>query len=331
MLDKLKIGIIGVGFIGEYHIQAFKAIADAEVTAICDVSESRLAAMKNEYHIPSAYSSISDMLTSENLDGVLIATPDQFHRQPVAEVAAAGIPMLLEKPIALTLADAEAIIEAAERANVPVLQGISIQFHPMYAAIRERWQTGEFGPAHTIYSNRLIQIDNAQRFKGRCSVNQYVACHDFHWMMSVVGKDVESIYALKSNGRAYAETGEADSYWNLLKWKNGAIGSALMTWAMPESFENYVEDEILVIGPKGAAEKNRSNQLRFLNGNLEEIIAAEGFTGLEEYVDQGNHFLEVIRGEAEPVVTLLDGLRAQKLIWGAEESIKTGQPVDIRL
>ena len=331
MADKVKIGIVGVGFIGEYHIQAFKEIEDAEVAAICDVSEVRLAAMKNEYNVPGVYSSIADMLRNEVLDGVLLATPDQYHREPVELIAAAGLPMLLEKPIALTLADAEAIINAAERARVAVLQGISIQFHPMYATIRERWQTGEFGPAHTIYSNRLIQIDNAQRFKGRCSVNQYVACHDFHWMMTIVGKDVESIYALKSNGRAYAETGEADSYWNLLKWKNGAMGSALLTWAMPESFENYVEDEILVIGPKGAAEKNRSNQLRFMNDDLEEVIDAEGFTGLEEYVNQGNHFLDVIRGKAAPVVTLADGLRAQKLIWGAEESIKTGQPVEIRL
>ena len=331
MKDKVKIGIIGTGFIGEYHIQAWQRLPEAEVAAICDVNQKRLAAMKEEYGIPAAYTSIADMLKNETLDGVLIATPDQYHREPVQEVAAAGIPLLLEKPIALTLQDAEAIINTVEQANVLALQGISIHWHPMYAAIRVRWLTGEFGTAHTAYSNRLIHIDNAQRFQGRCTVNQYVACHDFHWLMSILGTDVESVYALRSEGRAYQETGEADSYWNLIRWKNGAMGSALMTWAMPESFENYVEDEILVIGDKGAAEKNRANQLRFMTDETEETIDAEGFTGLEEYVDQGQHFLDVIKGTAKPAVTLMDGLRAQKLIWAAEESVKTGRPVEVEL
>ncbi len=331
MGDKVKIGIIGAGFIGEYHIQAFQQLGDADLVAICDVNQARLAEMKELYGVPAAYASVGEMLNEEKLDGALIATSDQYHRQPVEEVAAAGIPILLEKPIATTLVDAEAIIGVTERANVPVLQGISIQFHPMYAAIRERWLTGEFGPAHTVYTNRLVHIDNAQRFDGRCSVNQYVACHDFHWMMTLLGTDVESIYAVKSNGRAYAETGEADSYWNLLKWKSGAIGSALMTWGMPESFENYIEDEVLVIGDKGAAEKNRANQLRFMTDEAEQIIDPEGYTGLEEYVDQGQHFIEVIKGTAQPFPTVMDGLRAQKLIWAAEESIETGQPVQVDL
>lgn len=331
MSDKFQLGIIGVGFIGEVHIQACQSLPEVEVAAICEIDKARLAEMKNQYKIPAGFTDMAEMFSSVQLDGVLIATPDHLHLEPVKAVVRAKLPFLLEKPIATTLEDAEAIIRLADASGLPALQGLSIEFLPTYQKVRERWLTGEFGTAHTVYDARILNISEARRFKGRCSVNQYVACHDFHFLLSLLGTDVDSIYAQKTASRAFEETGEADSYWNVLHWKNGAIASVLMTWGMPAAF-GLVEDTLLVIGSKGSAEKLPDNSHRFVTDTVDEKIDADSdFTGYEEYENEMLHFVDMVRHGTEPAVTLRAGLRAQKLVWAAEESIALKRPVKVEL
>lgn len=330
-MEKFRLGIVGVGFIGEVHIQAYESLPEIEVAAICEINPVRLAEIKSKYGIPAAYTSMEAMLEKEKLDGVLIATPDQLHVEPVRIAAKAGMPFLLEKPIATNMADAKAIIELAEASGVPALQGISMQFYPPYVQIRERWKTGEFGQAHTAYAARMLNISDARRFQGRCSVNEYIACHDFHFLLSVFGPDVESIFAQKINSRVYEETGVADSYWNLIRWKNGGCASVLMTWAMPSGF-SYVEDSVLIIGSKGSAEKPPDQSLRFVTDDRDEKIATDPtLTGLEEYQGEMLHFRDMVFKGVAPAVTLRHGLLVQKLVWAADESVKKGCPVKVDL
>ena len=331
MSGKFRVGIIGAGFIGEVHIQASQPLPDVEIAAVCEIDEARLAEIKNQYQIPAAFTDVNEMFRSVELDGVLIATPDHLHLEPVKAAVKANVPFLLEKPIATTPEDAEAILKLAEESGLPALQGLSIHFNPTYRKVRQRWLTGEFGAAHTVYDARIINISEAQRFKGRCSVDQYVGCHDFHFLLSVLGPDVESIYAQKTLSRAYEETGEADSYWHLLRWKSGAAASVLITWGMPAAF-GLVEDTLFMIGSKGSAEKLRDDSYRFITDEVDEKIEADpNLSGYEEYADQMLHFADIVLNGAKPEVSIRDGMRAQKLVWAAEESIKLGRPVEVAL
>lgn len=331
MSKKFRVGVIGAGFIGEIHIQASQPLPNVEIAAVCEINEARLAEIQEKYQIPAGFTDVDEMLQSVELDGVLIATPDHLHLEPVKAAVRAKVPFLLEKPIATTPEDAEAILKLAEESGVPALQGLSIHFNPAYRKVRERWATGEFGVAHTVYDARIINISEARRFKGRCSVDQYVGCHDFHFLLSVLGPDVESIYAQKTLSRAYEETGEADSYWHLLRWKSGATASVLITWGMPEAF-GLVEDTLFIIGSKGSAEKLRDDSYRFITDEVDEKIAADAsLTGYEEYADQMLHFADVVLKGVQPEVSIRDGLRAQKLVWASEASIQQGRPVEVTL
>lgn len=331
MANRFKIGVIGVGLIGEVHVQAYKAMPEIEIAAICELDETRLNAMKNQYDIPAGYTNMKEMLEKEALEGVLIATPDNCHLAPVKAAADAGIPFLLEKPIATTIEDANEIIRLAEVGGVPALQGISIHFFPIYAQIRERWLTGEFGQAHTIYAARMLNISEARRFIGRCSVNDFVACHDFHFLLSILGPDVESVYAQQVRSRVYEETGLADSYWNIIRWKNGASASVLMSWAMPSAFGLY-QDHLLIIGSKGSLEKPPDQKVRYITDDKDETIDPDpNFTGYEEFQNQMLHFRDVVRRGVKPLISLRDGLRVQKLVWAAEESSIKGMPVQVDL
>jgi predicted dehydrogenase len=166
---------------------------------------------------------------------------------------------------------------------------------------------------------------------GRCSVNEYIACHDFHFLLSVFGPDVASVFAQKIHSRVQDEVGVADSYWNLIRWENGGSASVLMSWGMPAA-SDLVEDEVLIIGSEGSAEKLPNHSLRFTTDEKDQQLEPDpSFTGYEEYQDQMLHFADMVRNGVAPAVTLKRGLLIQKLVWAAEESTTTGCPVEVEL
>jgi predicted dehydrogenase len=330
MADKARIGIIGVGYIGEVHINGFNASGKAEVVAIADVNEELLKSRQEAYHIPNTYTDYKEMLESEELDGVVVATPDELHRAPVEAVAAAGLPMLLEKPIATTLEDAEAIVKAVEMAKVPCLMGFTLRFVSHYVAVKQRFDSGDLGVPATAYTKRSCTVHEARRLYGRCSVNQYLAVHDMDYLLWVFGKEVESIYTVKSDFRVAEELNTADHYWNLLKWKNGATASVLVTWGMPEAYPMYVESEALLIGSKGSAQLNLGGQqTRIATDKTFEIPEVPLFT--YTYREECGAFADVALGKVEPIATVYDGLNTYKLTAAADESVLTAQPVEVAL
>ena len=328
MTQPKAIGIIGVGFIGEIHVQAFRKLNEVVIKAVSDVNEARLGQIGSQYGIPTVYRDYREMLQQEKLDGIVIATPEQLHRKPVEAVAAAGLPLLLEKPIATTVEDAEAIINMVEKAGVSAMMAFCLRWWEPYVVLKERFDSGVLGTPHTAYARRSLNISEARRFQGRCSVNQYIGCHDLDFLLWIMGTDVESVFAARSHARAYQETGEADAYWNLIQWKNGAMASVLIDWTMPDAFP-IVEDECLIIGTKGQGDKDRSNQVRFITDESVEVVNPR--IDVDEMRDQAQGFVDLINGKVEPRATLVDGLRAQRLIWTADESIRTDQVVRVNL
>jgi UDP-N-acetylglucosamine 3-dehydrogenase len=330
MTDKAKIGIIGVGYIGEVHIGGVSASGKGEVVAIADVNEELLKSRQETYGIPSTYTDYNKMLETEKLDGVIIGTPDELHRGPVEAVAAAGLPMLLEKPIATTLEDAEAIVKAVEVAKVPCLMGFSLRFVSNYVALKQRFDSGDLGVPTTAYTKRSCTVDEARRLYGRCSVNEYLAVHDMDYLMWIFGKDVESIYTVKSDFRVYEEFETADHYWNLMQWKNGATASVFVTWGMPQGYPMYVEMEALMIGSKGSAHLNLGGQqTRIATDASFEIPELPLFT--YTYREECGHFADVALGKTEAISDVYDGLNTYKLIAAADKSVETGQAVKVSL
>jgi predicted dehydrogenase len=328
--DKARIGLIGSGIIGEVHVVSFGQVPEAELCAVCDINKARVDEIQKRHSIPAGYTDYNEMLRKERLDGVVIATPDHLHLAPVKAVAAAGLPMLLEKPIATTLEDSLAIMEAVEKAKVKAVMGLCQRFSPRYIALKDRVASGLLGVPHTARAARLIRISAAWRYNGRCSVNQFVFCHDIDYLLWVLGPRVASIYATRVDFLVYERTGEADSYLNLVKWKDGASASVLITWAMPDSF-GVVEDDCVVIGTKGYAEVTRSRESHLIADDKVETIEALPKEQEPQYVDQARAFVAVAKGTQKPRSTLTDGLRAQKLTLAAEESIRVGRPVEVDL
>jgi predicted dehydrogenase len=137
-----RIGVIGVSF-GMNHVQSATIVPEAKLVAAADIREEARASI--EEIGAKFYTDYRCMLDEEKLDGVVVAVPNHLHALISVECLERGLPVLVEKPIASTLEDADKIIAAVDRTGVPVLVGHHRRFSPFCARVREAFVNGELG------------------------------------------------------------------------------------------------------------------------------------------------------------------------------------------
>jgi len=112
----ISVGIVGAGYIADYHVSALRAVPGVTVRAVCDLRASAAARFAEAQGIPASYGDLAEMLRTEKLDAVHVLTPPNAHVAPALQILDAGVDVLLEKPLAHTLAGCEALESAAVRA-----------------------------------------------------------------------------------------------------------------------------------------------------------------------------------------------------------------------
>ena len=122
---KLRVGVIGVGFIGKVHLEAFEAVPDAEVVAICDIRPERLEEMAAEFGIADSYDDYEDLLKRDDIDAVSVCTPNDLHAPITIAALQAGKHVLCEKPLTTSTADALAMTNAAKAAKKALVVAFS--------------------------------------------------------------------------------------------------------------------------------------------------------------------------------------------------------------
>lgn len=151
-MKKLRIGIVGLG-IGSKHIQGYREHPQADVVAICDLDEVRLAAMATKYAVTNIYQSMEKMLEEMELDVVSVATPNKFHKPLAIQALQAGCHVLCEKPMAMSAAEGEEMLAAARSVDKRLMINFSYRFTAQGRALKKRVEAGELGD---IYFGRTI-------------------------------------------------------------------------------------------------------------------------------------------------------------------------------
>jgi predicted dehydrogenase len=157
MAKTFKIGLAGTGDIGRLHAKALRARDDVELCVCRGVKPSGAETFAREFGA-TVYPSYSDLLADPSVAAVDICVPNDLHREFVEKAAAAGKHILCEKPIALSLADANAMIEAARRAGVLLMIAHPLRFWPEYVKLREVILSGSLGPCRAITMRRLLSL-----------------------------------------------------------------------------------------------------------------------------------------------------------------------------
>jgi len=152
--NRVKVGIIGLGAIGAVHADAYHATPDAEITAICDISDARLAEIGEKHNVNQRLNDYRDLLKTD-VDAVSICVGNVLHREVAVAALKAGKHILLEKPMAMNAGEAAQIVAAGKKAKKIIQIGMVNRQAPQVKAIKDSVQKGLFG---NIYHLRTVLI-----------------------------------------------------------------------------------------------------------------------------------------------------------------------------
>lgn len=146
---KMKFGVVGVGFIGARHVTYLNSFEELECVAVCDVDPSRFTGLDNKL---KRYTDIDSLLADQEIEGVIISTPNKFHKEHVIKAANAGKHIICEKPIALTVSDLDEMIEAVQKNHVTLTVHQQRRFDQDYQTVKTVYDRNELGNVYLIKS-----------------------------------------------------------------------------------------------------------------------------------------------------------------------------------
>jgi predicted dehydrogenase len=367
-MKSLRIAFVGCGGIGEHYLRVYRDPEFVEVVTLIDASierAQRAAAMFDERSRPRATTEFNDALRPD-VDAVIINTPNHLHCEQAVAALEAGKHVLLQKPVAANLADAEAIAEAAERAKRRgVISGLYLSYfdQPLMHDLREMIRRGWFGDIAHLYARLMHrgglasskQVSSGQPnwrtsielTGGGCFIQLAVHyIHLFKWMMDA---QVERVMAMTKNQHCSGVEGE-DIACAILEFSNGALATMDMAW-------NTAGEQLSINGTSGVAEYigNRTLMLDSSAGEFAGHVvsysgagsklspAAPGSATTMQISDviapplgdvnnpfsQHRMFLEAVRDGREPFVSIASGVDDLRVVAAVYESARTGRAVEI--
>lgn len=144
-MERVRVGVIGVGWPGQRHIEGYRKQPDVELVAVCDVNEELLTETQLTHTIPHAFTNVDDLLAMNGLDAVSVCLPNFLHASLAIKALASGRHVLLEKPLARTVAEGEEIAGAVERSGCILMMALNNRFRPDTLALKQLVDAGGLG------------------------------------------------------------------------------------------------------------------------------------------------------------------------------------------
>jgi inositol 2-dehydrogenase len=336
-MPKLAMGFLGVGEMGRRHAENLRRLVpEARLVAVADVAADRARQVASELEVEHSYASLDELLAHPDLDAVLIATPDKFHAKAICAAAAAGKDILCEKPIATSLPDAHAALEAVAKAGVRLQIGFMRRYDPAYAAAMKRIEAGEIGEP-VVFKSVGRDKDVPPLAAYQSNVNGMLfytnTIHDFDLARWLMRDEVTQVHAYTTVAirPELAQYGDIVASVVNLKYSRGAIGNIESHAQAIYGYDVRTE----VVGSKGSIFLGSvaGTPATFLTANGGSQMLADHFLTrfADAYLAEVRDFVHNMLNDRPPRVTGEDGLRALAVAVAAENSHLQGKPCDVTL
>jgi len=340
----MKFLIAGLGSIGRRHFRNLIALGEKDIVLL---RSHRATMPDDELTDYPVETDLAEALQKHMPNAVIVANPTALHLDVAIPAAEAGCHLLLEKPVSNSLERLDVLQKTAEKSGSKILVGFQFRYHPTLNKARELIQTGALGKVLTVHAHWGEYLpqwhpweDYRHSYAARADLGGGVIVtltHPLDYLRYLIG-DVESLWSF--NGHISPLEVDVEDIAEIgLKFANGAIGGVHL---------NYLQrppvHRLEIAGTNGTLRwDNADGILHFYempsefgtwNANppatrLEEFSPFEGFERNHLFVSQMRHFIKVIRGESEPVCTLMDGIRALELALAARRSQQTGKVIQL--
>ena len=326
---RLRVAIVGTGNIAAAHAKGYKANAgEAEVVAVCDTDEHRATEFAAKHELGTVYTDLDTLLRVEQPDAVSICTPNYLHAPQTIRALEAGAHVLCEKPMATTLADAEAMRKAAEWTGRVLYIGFNHRFIGKFNLAKRLLDGGEYGRlltarialGHGMYE-RLSRMWFGQRelSGGGTLIDNGVHMID---MLRWYGGRVTEISAQAH--RLLATEGDVeDNAIAVMRLADGGIASLQCSWTWPPRYTLLFS----MICEHGTLDLSGDEVVSFKTGD--EAPRTLETPALDPNAEQVRAFLAAVQGDQPPFVTPDDGIAAVRVALGAYESSATGRTVPL--
>jgi len=334
-MSRLRIGVIGAGAWGQNHVRTLAGLAEAELAAVCDLSPAIRDRVRRQHPGVHVTDSVPDLLG--RVDAVVIASTARTHAELALAAIEAGVPALVEKPFALTVADAERMADAAARRGVPLLAGHLLEYHPVVEHLRGLIAGGRLGTVYYLYSQRV----NLGQVRPDENALWSFGPHDVSVALFLLG---DAPCTVSAQGHSYLQPGIEDVVFLTMTFATGIVAHAQMSWLDPHKvrrltvvgsqqmavFDDMQPREKLRIYDKGV---DRPPEYRSYGESLsvrEGDIFIPRLSNAEPLAAQLRHFVQVVRGEATPRADAADGVRVVRVLEAASRSLgRGGAPIHL--
>jgi predicted dehydrogenase len=344
-MQKVKVAILGAGFITDIHLESYhRFVPNAEVVAIYARDINKAKAMAEKYHIPTWYDDMDKIISESGCDVVDICIPNFLHAEATLKAAAAGRHIIIEKPLAVTLEEADDMIAACKKANVKLMYAEELCFAPKYERVRKMVNDGAIGDIYMLKQSEKHSGPHTDWFYdvnlAGGGVLMDMGCHAiawFRWMLK--NAKVESVYASMSTVLHKDRTLGEDNSVLILEFENGVTAVAENSWAK----HGGMDDRSEVHGTGGVVYADLfmgnaavSYSQKGYDYAMEKADTTIGwsFTVFEEVFNQGyphelQHFIDCVQNNKEPVVTGEDGRAVLEIIYAAYASAAQGKKIKL--
>jgi predicted dehydrogenase len=338
---KQGFALVGAGLFGERHAQAYSRHPMVDFAAVCDLDEARAKRLAETYGARRFTTKLDDIFSDPAIKAVSVATPDHAHRAVSVACAEAGKHILVEKPLATNVKDAEAIVAAAEKAGVILMVDFHNRANPPMVAVRDAVARGDLGQVTYVYarlSNTVAVPQDMLKWSGNSSALWFLGSH----MVDVVGWILDDkptkAYVVARDGVLKSLGLDApDFHVATVEYMKGTVAVFEHAWILPRTHNTVKDLKLEFLGAKGAAyvdgSHNRTIELYTAEkGSFPDMLVPPFGPHLTGFVlDAVVHFVAAVT-EGKPVLaTGEDGLRNTKVIAAMVEAANAGKAVALDL
>lgn len=333
-MKQLNIGIIGAGRIGKVHAQSITYnVPTAKVLGITDVYKEGLQELADKYGIEKVYNDYKEMLADKDIDAVLVCSSTDTHADISIEAAKAGKHIFCEKPVDLTPAKVQAVIDAVAQAGVKLQVGFNRRFDHNFAHVRSLINEGKVGNLELIkITSRDPEPPSAEYAAVSGGMFLDMTIHDFDMARFLAGSDVTEVYANATClvDPAIGQAGDVDTAIINLKFENGALGVIDNSRRAAYGYDQRIE----VFGSLGAAMAANDTPTNVTVMNENGVTTDKPlYFFLERYMqsfrDEMIQFVDAVINDKATPTTGTDGLNSILVALAAKKSVQEGRPVKI--
>ncbi|MGO8800799.1 MAG: Gfo/Idh/MocA family protein [Roseiarcus sp.] len=332
-MDRLRIGVIGLGWFGEIHCDAIVGVPNLELAALCTRTPERLAAMAAKYRVNKTFRDYRELIADPAIDAVSIVTMWDQHTGPGVAALEAGKHVFLEKPMASTMPDCAKIIAASKRSKGILQIGHICRFNPRYRMAKQAIDAGEIGRIVAMSSRRNIPAAWTTEILNKIGPIVGDAIHDTDLMLWFTGDRIVSAFAqtVDIRGLKFPDIGQT-----MYRFAGGATATLETVWCMPEKTPFDIDERMSIIGTKGIIHIQDTfpnlgivSSDKFHSPDTTYWPSFDGVRG-GALRDELSYFaMCALTGTTPAIGRPEDAAAALEATLAAEESARTGRPVRI--